>query len=284
MPFRARPRTPALFSPIWRETTEMMILSRASRADAGALLRTTAHVFAAALVVTAIFAALWEGPAASASHSSAPARSSASPSPALVKYFIVPPAASGPAETLFDIAAKTLGAGNRFTQIFNLNKGRPEPNGGRLENASTSDPGWILQLPADADGPGVHIGPLPGATTPATPAASSRPASGTAAARRSPAKANGSMAVLAGGALMVFGTRRARRRAPPPSPGQYPRQADGRPRQAGTAGTGTTGTGTPGSGTGTTGMATTNTGIPGTGAAGAGTTGARISGTWTSGK
>jgi hypothetical protein len=184
----------------------MMILSRALRGDAGALLRTAAHVFAGALVVTAIFAALWEGPAASASHSSAPARTSPSPSPASVKYFIVPPAASGPAETLFDIAAKTLGAGNRFTQIFNLNKGRLQPNGGQLENASTIDPGWILQLPADAAGPGVHIGPLPGATTPATPAAASRPASGTAAARRSPAKANGNTAVLAGGALMVFGT------------------------------------------------------------------------------
>ena len=183
----------------------MMILSRALRGDAGALLRTAAHVFAGALVVTAIFAALWEGPAAYASHSSAPARTSASPSPTSVKYFIVPPAASGPAETLFDIAAKTLGAGNRFTQIFNLNKGRLQPNGGRLENASTIDPGWILQLPADAAGPGVHIGPLPGDTTPATPAAS-RPASGTAAARRSPAKANGNTAVLAGGALMVFGT------------------------------------------------------------------------------
>ena len=134
----------------------MMILSRALRGDAGALLRTAAHVFAGALVVTAIFAALWEGPAAYASHSSAPARTSASPSPTSVKYFIVPPAASGPAETLFDIAAKTLGAGNRFTQIFNLNKGRLQPNGGRLENASTIDPGWILPLPTDAACRGPH--------------------------------------------------------------------------------------------------------------------------------
>jgi hypothetical protein len=49
-------------------------------------------------------------------------------------------------------------------EIFNLNKGRLQPNGGRLTSPQLIEPGWILRLPADAAGPGVHFGLLPVAT------------------------------------------------------------------------------------------------------------------------
>ena len=79
---------------------------------------------------------------------------------AKVKYYIVPRAGHGPS-TLSEIAARTLGNAHLFMTIFKLNKGRVQPNGGRLENPKLIEPGWILELPANASGPGVHFGPLP---------------------------------------------------------------------------------------------------------------------------
>ncbi|HTZ29445.1 MAG TPA: hypothetical protein VMC83_35935 [Streptosporangiaceae bacterium] len=79
-----------------------------------------------------------------------------------VKYYIVPPPHNGQKAFLFEIAAQVLGNGNLYPEIFNLNKGRLQPDGARLENPSAIDPGWILILPAAAQGPGVHFGPLPG--------------------------------------------------------------------------------------------------------------------------
>jgi hypothetical protein len=92
------------------------------------------------------------------------------PSPAPVKYCIVTPA-----ESLFTIAAKTLGEGNEWTEIFRLNEGRLEPDGERFTNPREIRPGWILQLPADATGPGVQVGSLPGMAS--SPSASVPPTS-----------------------------------------------------------------------------------------------------------
>jgi hypothetical protein len=146
-----------------------MILSSGIRGGAGRLLRAVAHVVAAALAVTAMVAAICTGPVASASADARPR--AASPSPARVKFYVVPPPGNGHAESLFTIAAETLGDGGEYMEIFSLNKGRLQPNGGRLTNPRIIEPGWILQLPADAAGPGVHFGPLPVVT----PTVSHRP-------------------------------------------------------------------------------------------------------------
>jgi LysM domain len=94
----------------------------------------------------------------------------ASPSPAPVKYYIVTPA-----ESLFTIAAGTLGDGSDWAEIFRLNEGRLQPDGERLTNPRMIRPGWILQLPADATGPGVQVGSLPGVAS--SPSASVPPTS-----------------------------------------------------------------------------------------------------------
>jgi hypothetical protein len=169
-----------------------MTLSRGFRGHAGGFLLTAVQVAAAVLVGTAMFAALWAGPAAAASHSRGEPRASASPSPARVKFYIVPRARNGVAESLYAIAARTLGDGNRFMEIFDLNKGRLQPHGGRLENPNDIFAGWILQLPADASGPRVHFGRLPVVSPPPTAPASHRPSrpvargAGGAAAPHSP--------------------------------------------------------------------------------------------------
>jgi hypothetical protein len=112
---------------------------------------------AAALVVITISTVLCARPATAASDV-------ASVSSVNVKYFVVPRPVKMPAESLYEIAMHTLGDGARYPQIFALNKGRLQPGGGRLENPRVIEPGWILCLPADAVGPGVHFGPLPAVT------------------------------------------------------------------------------------------------------------------------
>jgi hypothetical protein len=144
---------------------QIMTLSRGIRGAAG-FPRAVAHAAAAVLAVTAMLVAMWAGPLAAASAGTRPR--AAFPSPTPVKYYIVPPPGNGPAQSLYIIAAKTLGDGIQFMEIFNLNRGRLQPNGGRLTNPQLIQPGWILQLPADAAGPGVRFGSLPIVTAPAS--------------------------------------------------------------------------------------------------------------------
>src|SRR5262249_50050285 len=62
---------------------------------------------------------------------------------------------------LYVIAKRTLGDAKRYREIIELNKDRPQPDGGRLTDPRDLHPGWVLLLPADAKGPDVRIGPLP---------------------------------------------------------------------------------------------------------------------------
>jgi hypothetical protein len=102
----------------------------------------------------------------------------AGPAPADGRFYVVPPAGpAGAPETLFIIAERLLGAGNRAGEIFNLNQGRLQPDGGRLTSPDFIEPGWVLLLPADARGSGVRAGPLPTFTPQPHPPASSPPPS-----------------------------------------------------------------------------------------------------------
>ena len=89
----------------------------------------------------------------------APSNSTAPGSP--VKYYIVGVTGSGEREHLFGIAARTLGDGRRYMEIFEINLGRPQPDGRRLEDPLLLLPGWVLILPPDASGEGVHVGTPP---------------------------------------------------------------------------------------------------------------------------
>jgi len=185
----------------------MRRLPRLAARGAAAAARTPA----AAAAITVALAVLGAGPAVAAARASIQAPASAAAAPAKVKYYIVPPPGHGSVPTLFSIAAATLGNGSLFMEIFNLNKGRLQPNGQRLENPHSVEPGWILLLPPDASGPGVHFGPLPTAakatsrvvhrhsrrgqaTAPASAAAASAPAGGSAAIAEP----------VIGGALLAF--------------------------------------------------------------------------------
>ncbi|HEX5145335.1 MAG TPA: hypothetical protein VFW21_15835, partial [Mycobacterium sp.] len=67
-------------------------------------------------------------------------------------------------DTLWRIAAVELGDGRRWREIFDLNRGRRQPDGRRLTNPRLILPGWRLLIPARHPTP-----PAPASPPPATP-------------------------------------------------------------------------------------------------------------------
>ncbi|MGW5714535.1 LysM peptidoglycan-binding domain-containing protein [Amycolatopsis sp. NPDC003865] len=102
-----------------------------------------------------------------------PALAQTQPPPPAVKYYVVPHAGNPDDITLFKIAERALGDGTRFPEIFELNRGRPRPDGTPFTDPTAIEPGQVLQLPDDARDPAVRFGPLPG--TPPAPAPKADP-------------------------------------------------------------------------------------------------------------
>ncbi|MFK4085620.1 BTAD domain-containing putative transcriptional regulator [Kribbella sp. NPDC020789] len=110
----------------------------------------------------------------------------------VVKYTEVRPPHGRNYDCLWDIAERYLGEGRRYKEIYDLNHNKLQPDGRRLTNPDLILPGWQVRLPADAKGAGVHtvrvnidqpgkpqaVTPVRTATktTPAKPAATSKPA------------------------------------------------------------------------------------------------------------
>jgi hypothetical protein len=87
------------------------------------------------------------------------------------KTYIVLPPQGRHHDSLWDIAERYLGSGIRYKEIYELNKGRLQPDGERLTLESLIYPGWTLVMPADAQGDGlVEVGgPGPLASAPIAP-------------------------------------------------------------------------------------------------------------------
>ncbi len=66
------------------------------------------------------------------------------------KIYRVRPTPGRHHESLWEIAEKCLGDGRRYREIYQLNKGKLQPDGTRLTMASLIRPGWVLDMPADA--------------------------------------------------------------------------------------------------------------------------------------
>lgn len=89
-----------------------------------------------------------------------------------------PPAVAPPAvlptyevqrrDTLWDIAERHLGDPFRWNEIFRINEGCPQSDGGCLTDPDLIYPGWQLQLPADAVG--LAAPPAPPPASPPAPA------------------------------------------------------------------------------------------------------------------
>lgn len=71
-----------------------------------------------------------------------------------LSYYVQPPQGRHH-DCLWDIAERTLGNGMRWTEIYELNKGRVQADGNRLADPDLIYPGWMMVLPDDAKGPNV---------------------------------------------------------------------------------------------------------------------------------
>ena len=149
-------------------------------------------------------------------------------------------------DDLWDIAARYLGSGQDWPQVFRLNEGKPQPDGRALTNPSVILPGWILLLP-QPPGPGAaphpvparpgspsttpdgtarppapspqatRLAPRPGQAGPATPPAHAARPPRTAVRLPSGALAGIAMAVMVAAALALAGIQRRRRYRPRPA-------------------------------------------------------------------
>ncbi len=75
-----------------------------------------------------------------------------------------------PRDDLWTLAEKHLGDTGRWRELFELNRGRPQPKGGALRHSWLIRTGWILQFPDDAVGlqesPGTAVAtPVPAPAT-----------------------------------------------------------------------------------------------------------------------
>ncbi|MER6913318.1 hypothetical protein ABT354_16745 [Streptomyces sp. NPDC000594] len=148
-----------------------------------------------------------------------------------VKYYVVLEQPSGEPEFLFGIARRTLGDGNRFQEIFELNQGRRQPDGRAMDGTTDVPAGWILRLPPDAAGPEVRFGVLPARVADAVPpgvpapsdpgAVATAPPGGSYSALTLTAAVGGALALGAGTATLVL--RRRHRLGGTPAAGAVPR-------------------------------------------------------------
>ncbi|WP_045741566.1 hypothetical protein [Actinoplanes rectilineatus] len=129
---------------------------------------------APAVAAPAVTAPAFAAPAVAAPAVAAPAFAA----PAVVrqlradpKWYQVQSAVGGKPEFLYGIAERFLGDGDRYLEIFELNKGRVQADGTALSDPAAITSGWILILPDDAEGEGVQTGPIPSAA-PVAPVAS----------------------------------------------------------------------------------------------------------------
>ena len=143
--------------------------THASAASLGGIARAGGHQPVAALVLTDTTAAVLT----SSLPTSTPSRAPLTVDDALPA---VAPAASNAAErtyvvqrgdTLWGIAERELGDPLRWSELYRLNAGRPQPGGRTLTDANWIDPGWTLVLPSS---PGVA------STAPTSPSTAHAPA------------------------------------------------------------------------------------------------------------
>jgi hypothetical protein len=97
-----------------------------------------------------------------------------------LKYYVVQPPGGRHHDSLWDIAQRYLGDGRRYREIFALNEGRLQPDGTELQHASLIRPGWVLVMPADANGPGLSE-ELPTSSQAQSPPTAASPPSSTPA-------------------------------------------------------------------------------------------------------
>lgn len=94
---------------------------------------------------SASFSSVAETPAATVDAPASAAKTAPAPETAQLPTYTVQDG-----DSLWRIAEKTLGSGQRFGEIAQLNLGVPQADGNALTEAQWLNAGWVLKLPADA--------------------------------------------------------------------------------------------------------------------------------------
>lgn len=148
------------------------------------------------------------------------------------RVYVVQPPDGRYHDNLWDIAERTLNDGRRYQEVFELNKGRSQPDGQELSLARLIQPQWLLIMPEDAvDVPRVEVVAAP--VTPAPPAETPAPAEAPAPVDAPVQAADGPVVeassesstrnlllgtgLLAAGLIAAVEGLRRRRRTPEPS-------------------------------------------------------------------
>lgn len=119
-------------------------------------------------------------------------------------------------DNLWDIAERTLGDGRRYSEVFELNKGRDQPDGHELTLERLIYPNWLLVMPEDATGVErvtavvTPVAPAPEAPAPVAPAPPAEHAPAADDAQAPPVAdavhaSTSSTALLVGGGLLAVG-------------------------------------------------------------------------------
>ncbi|MBO0898839.1 hypothetical protein J1G42_02535 [Cellulomonas sp. zg-ZUI222] len=154
------------------------------------------------------------------------------------RVYVVQPPEGRYHDNLWDIAERTTGDGMRYREVFELNKGRDQPDGQELTLERLIQPNWLLIMPEDATGvdrvtavvtpapaPAVPV-QAPAAPTPAGDVATAATGVAGAAAHEVTGSAAESTApglvgagLLAAGLLVALERRRRRGRSGEPGAG-----------------------------------------------------------------
>ena len=117
-------------------------------------------------------------------------------------------------DSLWDLARTYLGSGDRWHEIYDLNRGRPQPGGGTLTDPARIYPGWDLLIPAASPHPPHRRGNPPGAGRPARhrrpPAPPPHPARPAARTRRAAPPPPGGRAHASTSPSLGYGCRPGR--------------------------------------------------------------------------
>jgi DNA-binding SARP family transcriptional activator len=112
---------------------------------------------------------------ASSVASSPPNATAAAPLPGAATTYVVQRG-----DTLWGIAEEQLGEPLRWSEIYQLNEGRPQPDGATLTDPHWIDPGWTLVLPSSSSPvtwePAPTPSPPPPPATPGAPTTTTQPA------------------------------------------------------------------------------------------------------------
>ena len=151
------------------------------------------------------------------------------------RVYVVQPPEGRYHDNLWDIAERTLGDGMRYREVFELNKGRDQPDGQELTLERLIQPNWLLIMPEDATGVErvtavvtpvetptpvqAPVGATPTAAHVAPPEAAAGHVVAAPASSESQAPGLVGAGLLAAGLLVALERRRRRGRAADPSAG-----------------------------------------------------------------